>query len=275
MAPTSRSRCGRLEPAARSNVCRELRRRARAAVYAPTSSSSRNHSGVRSAPASGMPDTTTRPPALAVRSAMSSALFDPTHSIATSAPPSRNSWPRSGFSFDRARVPPHALGGVLRRDDLVGAGQRAAAALLLVLRRDDHVPGLGEELAAPSASGCRRCPRRPPARSRPARRARPERRVDRARERLDQHGDASFETASGIACSCERWATIIPPSRRRCRRSSRSAGRASGAPTVTRSHRSVAPAAQFGHGGSPRAAHDSTLPITTRVPDRQVVDSRP
>ena len=36
---------------------------------------------------------------------------------------------------------------------------------------------------------------------------------------------------------------------------------------MTRSHRFVAPAAQFGHSGSPRAAHASTLPITTRVPD--------
>ena len=154
-----------------------------------------------------MPETTTRPPALVVRSARSSALFEPVHSSATSTPPSRNSCPRSGVSLTRARVPPHGLRGVLGPDDLVGAGQPGGRALLLVLGRHDHVSGLGEELER-------------------------DQRQDADRAGADhEHGLAgrdvrarfaawiahangssstatSFEMASGTAYSCERWATI-------------------------------------------------------------------
>ena len=46
-----------------------------------------------------MPETTTRPPARVIRSARLRLEREPTQSIATSAPPSRNEAPRSGLSF--------------------------------------------------------------------------------------------------------------------------------------------------------------------------------
>src|SRR5919106_800308 len=73
-------------------------------AYAPITSSSRNHTGVRSAPATGSPASTTRPPARVVRRARSREPRVPAHSMPTSTPPRRNAPPRSGWSRN-AREP--------------------------------------------------------------------------------------------------------------------------------------------------------------------------
>ncbi len=137
-------------------------------VYAPTSSSSRNHSGVRSAPPAGMPLTTTRPPAFVVRSAMSSARFDPVHSNTTSTPPSRNSWPRSGVSFTACPARRTALSACSGRTTssapAIVAAARCAACLAATITR----PGCANRRSA-TCVRTPRCPRRSRARRRPRR----------------------------------------------------------------------------------------------------------
>ncbi len=117
-------------------------------VYAPTSSSSRNHNGVRSAPPPGIPDSTTRPPALVVRSARSSAPLEPTHSIATSTPPSRNSWPRSGVSFTACSPRRTAFTACSGRTTSVAPTSSRRLALPGMLGRHDHPARVRQPLRA-------------------------------------------------------------------------------------------------------------------------------
>ena len=207
-----------------------------------------------------------RPPAFVVRSARSSALLDPVHSSTTSAPPSRKSWPALGRELDRAGVAADGLGRVLGPDDLVGAREFGGGALLRVLGRHDHVPGLGEELERDQrqdADGAGADQQHGVA----GRDLRAGGRVHGARERLEQDGDLVRHARRARRAAGTDGPPACGPTRRRSGCSSRSAGRASG--RRPRRDRSgwCRPAAQLGHGGSsPRAAQDRTLPITTRVP---------
>ena len=231
-------------------------------VYAPTSSSSRNHKGVRSAPEPGMPLTTTRPPARTVRSDRSRPPRDPTHSIATSAPPGRKSCPRSGVSFTAlrpaGRPSPRARAAARRRRPRAAARCFGASGddALSRLRQQPH-GDQGEDPDGPGADDRRR--------SAPARSARGARR-DRARERLDQHGGlVRGRVGDRVELRAMRDELPAPAAARL----GAVAGLQPGfrCPTVTRSQRPTSPAAQFGQSGSsPRASQPSTDESTTRPP---------
>ena len=119
---------------------------------------------------------------------MSSALFEPVHSSTTSAPPSRNSWPRSGVSLTALVCRRTALVVCSGRTTSSAPARRGGRPLLLVLGRDDHMPGLGEELERHQRQDADRAGA-DHEHGLAGGDGRPLRGVDRTGERLEQHGD--------------------------------------------------------------------------------------
>ena len=194
--------------------------------------------------------------------------LEPVHSNTTSTPPSRNSCPRSGVSFTACPTRRTAFSGVLRAHDLVGAGHLRGRPLRRVLRRHDHAPRLRERRSAISVSRPT-VPAPTTSTSAPVGDTRAERprgsRTRAARSSTAARRSMPSGTAQQLRAMGEHHAGSI---RRRCSSRTRSAGPASGAPTVTRSHRPYSPCgAVLARLGLPACrAPEHARRVTTRCP---------
>ena len=193
-------------------------------AYAPTSRSSRYHSGVRSTLPDGMPDITTVPPAWTSRSAVSRPRVPPVHSKASVDAAQQELRAALGRVHPRGRDPPQRAYRLAGLDDRGGAERLGLLPLVAVLGDDVDRAGLGElaqrqQGEQPDRAGAddhsrgaraRRARGAPSGPRRPA--ARPARRARRAGRRAPGAAGGRARRAGGS-------------SRRRCRRRSRSAAR--------------------------------------------------
>ena len=219
----------------------------------PTTSSSRNHAGVRSA-AAGMPGQHAPGRRLASHAARCPATLRPTASMrdvhAAEQVRRRRAPARAGSAPVERRTPPQHLAGLRRPRWRRTPGPARPGCAVLGDDGDLGRPGVSWRSA--SVANSPTAPAPTTSTRSPSRHLRPAGRLHRARQRLDQDG-ALVGRPSGTACSWVRWATSCSPQPPPVSAQKPVCSPGETWPTVIRSQRLVRPARAARRRAPPRA----------------------